>query len=199
MTSYAVEFRDTHSINRLAVPALASALAFTPLPEPTEHKLTTPSMPPSTSPPVHGILQGFSSYRPEAVMVPGPARILPSRTRANPSPARPLGVFCTNDFHPRTREPGPAAAHRISARTNSILAHPNPSAEPQRPDCTIELSRTCEPDRAGRFRETATVERNSQGDVDFRKPRSSFRCQADEAGSDQETDDACDGAREGYR
>ena len=31
------------------------------------------------------------------------------------------------------------------------------------------------------------------------KPRSSFRCQADEAGSTKETDDACDGVREGYR
>jgi len=26
-----------------------------------------------------------------------------------------------------------------------------------------------------------------------------FRCHADEAGSSKETDDACDGAREGYR
>ena len=64
-------------------------------------------------------------------MAPGPARILPSHARANPSRARPLGVFCTNDFHPRTREPRPAAANRISARTNSILARPNPSAGPQ--------------------------------------------------------------------
>jgi hypothetical protein len=31
----------------------------------------------------------------------------------------------------------------------------------------------------------STVEKNSQDDVGFRKPRSSFRCQADEAGSKQ--------------
>ncbi len=41
--------------------------------------------------------------------------------------------------------------------------------------------------------------KNLQNDVDFRKPRSSFRCQADEAGSNKETDDACDGVREGDR
>jgi hypothetical protein len=39
--------------------------------------------------------------------------------------------------------------------------------------------------------------KNLHDDVGLRKPRSSFPCQADEAGSDQETDDACDGAREG--
>jgi hypothetical protein len=42
-------------------------------------------------------------------------------------------------------------------------------------------------------------QKNLQDDVDFRKTRSSFRCQADEAGSNKETDDACDGVREGYR
>ena len=46
---------------------------------------------------------------------------------------------------------------------------------------------------------TQTAEKNLQDDVDFRKSRSSFRCQADEAGSNKETDDACDGVREGYR
>ena len=71
-------------------------------------------------------------------MAPGPAPILPSRARANPSRARPLGVFCTNDFHPRTCEPGPPAAHRISAQTNSIPARPNPSAGPEPPECTNE-------------------------------------------------------------
>ena len=75
-------------------------------------------------------------------MAPGPARIIPSHARANPSRARPLGAFCTNDFRPRTREPRPAAAHRISARTNSILARPNPSAGPNRPKCTNELPAT---------------------------------------------------------
>ena len=45
----------------------------------------------------------------------------------------------------------------------------------------------------------ANVERNLQDDVDFGKPRSTFRCQVDEAGSDKETDDACDGVCEGDR
>jgi uncharacterized protein YndB with AHSA1/START domain len=35
-----------------------------------------------------------------------------------------------------------------------------------------------------------------QDDVDFRKPRSSFRYQANEAGSSKETDDACDCGRD---
>jgi len=38
--------------------------------------------------------------------------------------------------------------------------------------------------------------KNLQDDVGLRTPRSSFRCQADEAGSNKETNDACDGARE---
>jgi hypothetical protein len=45
----------------------------------------------------------------------------------------------------------------------------------------------------------ASVERNWQDDVDFRKSRSSFLCQAELAGSNKEKDDACDGVREGYR
>src|SRR5690242_2183198 len=42
--------------------------------------------------------------------------------------------------------------------------------------------------------------KKSRDDVGLRRSRSSFRCQADEAGSNnKETGDACDGAREGYR
>jgi hypothetical protein len=41
--------------------------------------------------------------------------------------------------------------------------------------------------------------KNLQDDVDFRKSRSSFRCLADEAGSNKETDDACDGVGESDR
>ena len=67
----------------------------------------------------------------EPAMAPGPARILPPRARANPSRARPLGAFCTNDFHPRTNEPSPSAANRISARTNS---HPCTSEPERRPE-----------------------------------------------------------------
>ncbi|HEY0595937.1 hypothetical protein, partial [Sphingopyxis sp.] len=38
-----------------------------------------------------------------------------------------------------------------------------------------------------------------RSDVDFRDSRSSYRYQVDMAGSDKETDNACDGVREGDR
>ena len=66
----------------------------------------------------------------------------PVARTCEPEPRAIARRFCTNDFGPRTREPGPAAAKRISARTNSILARPNPSAGPQRPECTNEQPAT---------------------------------------------------------
>ena len=128
--------------------------------------VTAPSTPPSTTPPVHEMLQGFRSYQRAPAMPPGPALILPPHARANPSRARPPGVFCTNDVRARTREPGPAAAQRLSAQANSIVARPNPrprgrhalptsalqppSAAPQpRPSCPSALAPLGLPSRRG--------------------------------------------------
>ena len=131
---------------------------------PPKDRCPTPStLPPSTRPPVDGMLRGFRSYRREPAMAAGPTRILPPRTRANPNRARPTGTFRTNDFAPCTLEPGPAATHRVFC-TNEFnpctpeperqpattemhertpAAHPNPN--PGRM-CTIEpVSRTPEP------------------------------------------------------
>jgi hypothetical protein len=81
-------------------------------------------------------------------MAPGRACILPPRARTNPSRAQPPGVFRPTDFRPHTPEPDLAARHRLSARTNSILARPKPSAAPQQARCTNQHnSDTSEPER----------------------------------------------------
>ena len=48
------------------------------------------------------------------------------RTR-EPEPRPAIRRFCTNDFRPRTPEPGPATTSRISVQTNSILERSNPT------------------------------------------------------------------------
>ena len=68
-------------------------------------------------------------------------------------------------------------------------------------DAAHELKRLFRGEPLGHVRSAMLIsphiESNLPNDVDILKPRSSFRRQAGEVGSDKETDDACDGVGKG--